>query len=214
MTFTYSDDEWAAVAAALPNGAAWVRRVLELHGNTYVQQVDGKKGKKGRSYKRSQAAWRRIAKAARRLGSDIDAVGQHPLEIIYAFDRADREKLESFIVSLPWFTERADAMAARLGKWDAESKKRSNNKDVERDHYFAALMHEWEAQGGRVTVTVRDTGEVVGDGYEGKTRKVADGKLLRYLSIASAPVIVACGELPLKPDALAHEVRKHPGYGG
>src|SRR5688500_8531938 len=142
MAFTYTDEEWASVATKLPDGSQWVRQLLEFHGNNYVQQVKGGEGRPGRSYKRSQAAWKRIAMTATKLRSDIDIVGQHPLEIIYAFDRADRDQLASFVSSLPWFIDRADGMISRLEKWDAESQRRSNHNEIERDQYLDLLLHE------------------------------------------------------------------------
>lgn len=187
--FQYTNDQWQAIVSELADPWPGLRNFLELAANDYIAQVRAADGKPGRSYLREARKWREIANTAKRLQTEIDEIGEHPLAMIYGVPRGDKVEAQRFLSYLPRFADLADRMANRLDGWHRRMPRQSNASDSARDQFLDVLFFEWQQEGGELKTSL--------DG----------GPLLRFLQVASRPAFEAAGKSMPTANALRHHVR-------
>lgn len=178
--FTYTEEEWRAVARAkLPRAAdlRWLRRTLETIVGLYVQgggpgpfpspTADGSA---------EHVAMKRVADAAKRLRDEME---NYPLS---HHARMGPTGGATLFALLHEFINDADLKAEG---WKKSRKRRSNAAIDERtEHLLLDLLYIWLLLGGKLSTS-----------FDASTRRPR-GPLVEFLSAASAPAFEKFGVTP------------------
>lgn len=193
--FRLSDAEWDNIGDYLEEATGRLkydgdRWSLEFACNCFVVP----RQKRGRSLPtpaKAAKAWHKIADQAQKLHDAIEGLREAGAADFTMLDN-HQGHAAAWAASLPSLVQGArDAAALEL-----YAPKTANNSDPGRDFFVLRLVRLWKGYGGRVAA-----------GYDDAAGK-ADGPLVRFLQMVTAPAMKAAGEAAISPDALRALIRR------